>query len=142
MTSSGYRTWLGALVALVAVAPAVSVGLACSPSKDQIPSDPTPDTGADPADSEVVIPPDEDADVDTGVDPGDTGTPPDDAAPPPPTYPAGPFGKAVGSVVPNLCWSGYHEGTGSWTKICLGDYFDPDGSRGFNAIKVNLAAVW
>ena len=57
-------------------------------------------------------------------------------------YPAGPYGKAVGNVIPNLTWDGYRDGTGEWTKISLLDYYDPDGSRGIHAIKLGAAALW
>ncbi len=59
-----------------------------------------------------------------------------------PAYPAGPYGKTRGAVIPNLSWEGYRNGTGDWTTITLGDYYDPDGSRGVTAIKVNLTAQW
>jgi hypothetical protein len=78
------------------------------------------------------------------VDPGGT-TPPVLAIPDPKpelTYPEGPYGKTAGSVIPNLSWEGYKNGTGDWGTISLLDYYDPDGSKGINAIKVNLAATW
>ena len=71
----------------------------------------------------------------------DTGAVEEDTAPPL-EYPAGPYGKAVGSVMPNIAWEGYRDGTGEWTKITLLDYFDPDGSRGIRAIKIGAAALW
>jgi len=77
----------------------------------------------------------------TGTPGEDTGVGEEDTAPPL-TYPEGPWGKAVGSVIPNLSWMGYRDGTGEWTKISLLDYYDPDGSRGINAIKIGAAALW
>ena len=44
--------------------------------------------------------------------------------------------------MPNITWDGYRDGTGEWTKISLLDYYDPDGSRGFRAIKIGAAALW
>jgi hypothetical protein len=61
---------------------------------------------------------------------------------PPLTYPEGPYGKALGNVIPNLAWEGYRDGTGEWTNISLLDYYDPDGTRGINAIKIGGAALW
>lgn len=73
----------------------------------------------------------------------DTGAPPteEDTAPPL-TYPEGPYGKAVGNTIPNLSWDGYRDGAGEWGKISLLDYYDPDGTRGINAIKIGGAALW
>ena len=82
----------------------------------------------------------------TGTD--QDGAPVDeDAAPvedtaPPLEYPPGPYGKAVGSVIPNITWEGYRDGVGEWTKISLLDYYDPDGTRNIRAIKVGAAALW
>ena len=117
----------------------IAVGVACAGGEDVggvATTPPPPGEDTDPG-SEISIPPDED----TG-DPGADTTPAEDTAAPPLTYPAGPYGKAVGSVVPNLKWMGYRDGTGAWGEIALLDYYDPDGSRGITAIKVNLAAVW
>lgn len=72
----------------------------------------------------------------------DTGTTTEETSVPPLEYPPGPYGKAVGSVIPNLSWEGYRDGTGEWTTISLLDYYDPDGSRGIHAIKVGAAALW
>jgi hypothetical protein len=78
---------------------------------------------------------------DSAVDPGTEAGPTEDAAPPL-EYPAGPYGKTVGAVMPNLSWQGYRDGTGEWTTISLLDYYDPDGSRGIHAIKLGAAALW
>lgn len=71
----------------------------------------------------------------------------DTGPPPAPEYPAGPYGKTVGQTAPNLCFDGYRDGVagkekGEWTKICLGDYYDPDGTRGIRAIRLGGAALW
>ena len=58
------------------------------------------------------------------------------------TYPEGPYGKTKGATEANLVWSGYRNGTGDWGEISLLDYYDPDGSKGIKAIKINLAATW
>jgi len=117
----------------------IGVGIAACAGGDDVEgvaTQPPPGEDTDPG-SEVTVPPDED----TG-DPGTDSTPPEDTAKPPLDYPAGPYGKAVGNVVQNLKWMGYRDGTGAWGEIALLDYYDPDGSRGITAIKVNLAAVW
>ena len=82
-----------------------------------------------------------------GVKPVDPATTPDPvlAIPDPKpelTYPEGPYGKTVGSVMANMSWEGYKDGTGEYKTISLLDYFDPDGSRHYNAIKLTLAATW
>jgi hypothetical protein len=77
---------------------------------------------------------------DTEAPGDDTGATEDTA--PPLEYPPGPYGKAVGAVIPNVTWEGYKDGVGEWTKLSLLDYYDPDGSRGINAIKIGGAALW
>lgn len=79
---------------------------------------------------------------DTGGDPPVEETGPTEDTAPPLEYPPGPYGKAVGNVMPNVSWEGYRDGTGEWTTISLLDYYDPDGSRGIHAIKVGAAALW
>jgi len=58
------------------------------------------------------------------------------------TYPDGPYGLARGNVFPNLKFKGYREGKGAWTDIEMLDYYDPDGSRGINAIYLTVSAEW
>jgi len=58
------------------------------------------------------------------------------------TYPEGPYGLGRGNVFPNLKFKGYHDGTGAWTDIQMSDYYDPDGSRGINAIYITVSAEW
>jgi hypothetical protein len=58
------------------------------------------------------------------------------------TYPDGPYGLAKGNVFPNLQFKGYREGKGAWTDIQMLDYYDPDGSRGINAIYITVSAEW
>src|SRR5688500_1548746 len=75
------------------------------------------------------------ADQDSEVPADDAGATPEDTKPAL-EYPPGPYGKTVGAVIPNATWDGYKDGTGEWTKLSLLDYYDPDGSRGINAIKI------
>lgn len=106
--------------------------------------------GAEPEGTTTTTPPGEEGgttDQDTEAPPGedaapadDTGTPEDSA--PALAYPAGPYGKTVGAVMPNVTWEGYRDGTGEWTRISLLDYYDPDGSKGIRAIKLGGAALW
>lgn len=58
------------------------------------------------------------------------------------TYPDGPYGLARGNVFPNLKFKGYRDGKGAWTDIAMLDYYDPDGSRGINAIYITVSAEW
>ena len=96
---------------------------------------PSPDDTAAPPPSDSGAPPPPKADSGT--------TPPPDTSPPPTLdYPAGPYGKTTGSVLPNLSWSGYRNGTGAWVTISLADYYDPTGSKGVRAVWLGLAAVW
>ncbi|MBL8718437.1 MAG: hypothetical protein JNL79_20825 [Myxococcales bacterium] len=83
----------------------------------------------------------------TTDDTGGDETAVDTGPPPAPEYPAGPYGKTVGQTAPNLCFKGYRDGVagkekGEWTDICLGDYYDPDGTRGIRAIRLGGAALW
>lgn len=73
----------------------------------------------------------------------DTGTTEDVATQPAAlTYPEGPYGLARGNVFPNLQFKGYRDGKGEWTDIRMLDYYDPDGSRGINAIYITVSAEW
>ena len=76
---------------------------------------------------------------DGDIDPGDvSGETPGSAL----EYPAPPYGKTEGKVIPNLVFKGYRDGAGDWTDIAMGDYYDPDGKRGITAIKIEMAAAW
>jgi hypothetical protein len=73
--------------------------------------------------------------VDAGIDaaPVDAGIP----------YPAGPYGITVGSTIdPSLTWQGYLVGATSPTTIKITDYYDPDGSKGINALVLDTSAQW
>lgn len=63
-------------------------------------------------------------------------------------YPEGPYGVSNGQVIANLSWEGWREPKQSgfepsaFERISLGDFFDPDGEKGFRAIFVNASARW
>jgi hypothetical protein len=57
-------------------------------------------------------------------------------------YPAGPFGLNVGDVVSNFSWTGYAPGASTTSTIQLSDYYDCDGSRGINALLIDVSASW
>jgi len=63
-------------------------------------------------------------------------------------YPPGPYGVSNGSVIQNHSWEGWTEPKESGyaedalSTISLKDYYDPDGTKGYNAIVVNAAARW
>lgn len=57
-------------------------------------------------------------------------------------YPAGPYGKKEGAVFPPLSFSGYRDGSTTWTKLDMREYFDPDGSKGIRGVLVVAAAQW
>src|SRR5262245_32486259 len=59
-----------------------------------------------------------------------------------PRYPDPPYGLEKGDVFPNLKLEGYRLGRAPWTTIELADYFDPDGSRGINALVIDVESVW
>jgi hypothetical protein len=122
----------------VSVLAAGLASLGCAAGSD--PGGTTTTTTQTGEDTGVVL--DEDGNVieDTAV-PGDDSAPVEDTAPPL-TYPAGPYGRAVGSVIANFTWEGYRDGTGEWTKLSFLDYYDPDGKKGINAIKIGGAALW
>jgi hypothetical protein len=79
---------------------------------------------------------------DTGA-PGEDTTPPgEDTAPGEVTYPEGPYGIELKNTFPDITWDGYKNATGDWTKISMHDYYDPDGSKGINAIYLVVSAQW
>ena len=63
-------------------------------------------------------------------------------------YPDGPYGVTNGSVVADISWSGWRNpaavgySSDAFETISLSDYYDPDGTAGFNAIFVNASARW
>jgi hypothetical protein len=81
---------------------------------------------------------------DTGTD---TGTKTVDATPdqsaPGCTYPSGPYGVALGSVLsPTLAWHGYAPNATTPSTLKITDLYDCDGSKGVNAIVVLSSAQW
>ncbi len=59
------------------------------------------------------------------------------------TYPSGPYGVAVGSVLsPTLEWQGYAPDATAPTTLKVTDLYDCDGSKGVNAIVVLSSAQW
>jgi hypothetical protein len=67
---------------------------------------------------------------------------PDEAAPGC-TYPAGPYGVAVGSVLsPTLEWAGYAPGATASSTLKTTNIYDCDGKKGINAIVVLSSAQW
>ncbi|MGZ3456592.1 MAG: hypothetical protein ACXVEF_43705 [Polyangiales bacterium] len=68
---------------------------------------------------------------------------------PAPLYPAGPYQLLKDYVVPDLCFKGYRDGIKDYpdgkpplVQICLHDFWDPDGSRGINAVFIAENAEW
>lgn len=63
-------------------------------------------------------------------------------------YPDGPFGTEPGSVGQNACFEGWREPSAAKRSretlepISLGDFHDPDGTRGIQLLLVNTAALW
>jgi hypothetical protein len=96
------------------------------------------------------IPPGPDPAPDPNPPPGAGGSGGSMPDPPPPsggasacTYPAGPYGKAVGSTLdPSLSWTGFRENESASSTISIQDYFDCDGTKGTNALLLSEGAVW
>jgi hypothetical protein len=58
-------------------------------------------------------------------------------------YPAGPYGAAVGHVLPpTLSWQGFPENASQQTTVSITDYFDCDGSKGIHALLLITSATW
>ena len=73
----------------------------------------------------------------------DTGTIVEAGAEAGPAYPAGPYGVAAGSVLdPSATWQGYLPGATAPSTIKMSDLYDPDGSKGLNAIVFDNAGQW
>ena len=52
-------------------------------------------------------------------------------------WPAGPYGVTIGKTVPeSLSWAGYVEGSKSPATLSLQSWYDPDGTKGIEAILV------
>jgi hypothetical protein len=61
----------------------------------------------------------------------------------PAVYPVGPYGLTEASTLPpSLAWQGYVGGSSQATTISIADYFDADGSRGINALEIDIGAAY
>jgi hypothetical protein len=64
------------------------------------------------------------------------------------SYPAGPYGTEVGSVIANLSFMGWSDPVGAdydasaLERVSFSDFYDPDGEKGVEVIVVNSSAVW
>jgi len=77
---------------------------------------------------------DEEAGLDGGDDAEDAATVP---------YPPGPYGITLNKVLdPSLTWQGYAPGATTASIIKITDLYDPDGSKGINAIVIDNAGQW
>jgi hypothetical protein len=57
--------------------------------------------------------------------------------------PSGPYGiEAAQTVDPNHCWDGYAEDASNPELICMGSYYDPDGSKGIGVLLVTQSTEW
>lgn len=57
-------------------------------------------------------------------------------------YPARPYGLKQGEVFPRVKFKGYRAGSSNWEGIDIAEYYDPDGSKGINAILYVVSAEW
>ena len=58
-------------------------------------------------------------------------------------YPQGPYGTGVGKIVnPGYSWQGYLPNQTTVSTLTPQDLFDCDGSKGINAILIDVAAEW
>jgi hypothetical protein len=59
-------------------------------------------------------------------------------------YPSGPFGTEEGDTLADACFQGYRNPAKgrSLEDIAFADYYDPSGSKGYQLILINTAAVW
>lgn len=95
----------------------------------------TSDSGAPPPDQDdAAAPPSDDASA-PEVDAGTT--------PPACTYPKGPYSVGLNGVInPNFQWQGYAPNDTSVTALKMSDLFDCDGSKGIDAIMIDVSAGW
>lgn len=58
-------------------------------------------------------------------------------------YPPGPYGAAVGQVLPpDLSWQGFPANSAQAGTVSIGDYLDCDGSKGVHALLLITSATW
>jgi len=63
--------------------------------------------------------------------------------PPACTYPKGPYSIGLNGVInPNFQWQGYAPNDTSVTTLKMSDLFDCDGSKGIDAIMIDVSAGW
>ncbi len=88
-------------------------------------------------DAGTTTPPSDDAATST-PDATDAGT-----TTPTCTYPKGPYGVGLDEVLsPNSSWQGYAANDTAVTTMKMSDLFDCDGSKGINAIMIDVSAGW
>jgi len=105
--------------------------LACSGAA---PADPGTGDAAAPADDGGTTP-DSAAPVEAAA--------PADAAPPGCTYPNGPYGPGLGQTIsPSFSWQGYAPNETTVSTLKSRDLFDCDGSKGIDAIVIDVSAGW
>ncbi len=97
----------------------------------------TDDAGSD---SAVTPQPIDDASAPTT----DATTPPSDAGTVVTcTYPKGPYGVSTPAVLaPTSSWQGYAANDSSVSTLAMSDLFDCDGSKGIDAIVIDISAGW
>jgi hypothetical protein len=83
------------------------------------------------------------ADSGYGDDAGDDGGVTSDSGQPC-EYPPGPYSrtKQGTTIDPTLSWQGYTPGSSTPTTVTITDFFDCDGSKGINAVHLDVAALW
>ena len=65
-----------------------------------------------------------------------------------PNYPNGPFGTEEGDTLADSCFQGFRNpakvshSQSSLETIAFADYYDPTGSKGYQLLLINTAAVW
>lgn len=61
-------------------------------------------------------------------------------------YPSGPYGVAVGDVLQDATFFGYKDAqaaeAGQLESFSLSDFYDPDGSKGIDALYLSISASW
>jgi len=58
------------------------------------------------------------------------------------TYPTTGFSTKVGGVMPNHSWQGFVNESMEATEVTMADYLDCDGSKGINALLIDVSATW
>jgi hypothetical protein len=60
-----------------------------------------------------------------------------------PSYPSGPYGVTVGKVLdPTLEWQGFAPNATTPSTVKITDLWDPDGSKGINAVVIDSSGQW